>query len=170
MLQRETNTTSGKTTLILPKRCQKLMSSKCSSFWLTTYFLCLVGMFFNRQSAYLWVLTVHFFSPTCSFIRTRQTSYRGLLNKCGMKLDPSFNFTFRDIDDVLPLNNIEPADYRTVIRKQMTSTINLYFRIFQSCFFFYSTHATKLLLYSGKDILDTDINLTNPTTTKGISI
>ena len=106
MLQRETNTTSGKITLILPKSCQKLMSSKCSRFGLTTYFLCLVGMFFNRQSACIWVLTVHLFSPTCSFIRTRQTSYRGLLNKCGKKLDPSFNFTFRDIEDVLPLNNI----------------------------------------------------------------
>ena len=137
---------------------------------MTTYFLCLVGMFFNRQSAYLWVLTVHLFSSTCSFIRTGQTSYREILNKCGKKLDPSLNFTFRDIDDVLPLNNIEPADYRTVIRKQMSSTISFYFRIFQSCFFIYSTHATKLLLYSGKDILDNDINLTNPTTTKGISI
>jgi hypothetical protein len=29
-------------------------------------------------------------------------------------------------------------------------------------FFFYSTHATKLLLYSGKEILGNDINLTNP--------
>jgi hypothetical protein len=87
--------------------------------------------------SYLWVLTVHLFSPTCSFIRTRQTSYRGLFNKCGKKLDPPFNFTFRDIDDVLPLNNIEPSDYRTVIRKQMTSTINLYFRIFQCCFFLF---------------------------------
>jgi hypothetical protein len=77
-----------------------------SSFWLTTYFLCLVAMFFNRQSSNLCVLTVHLFSSTCSFIRTRQISYRGLFNKCGNKLDPSLNYTFRDIDDVLPLNNI----------------------------------------------------------------
>jgi hypothetical protein len=37
--------------------------------------LCLVGVFFNGQSAYLWVQTVLLFSPTCSFIRMRQTSY-----------------------------------------------------------------------------------------------
>jgi hypothetical protein len=34
------------------------MFSTCSSFWLTTYLLCLVDVFFNRQSAYLWVHTV----------------------------------------------------------------------------------------------------------------
>ena len=32
-------------------------------------------MFFNRQSAYLWIHTVIIFSPTCSFIRMRQTSW-----------------------------------------------------------------------------------------------
>ena len=39
--------------------------------------LSLVDVFFNRQSAYLWLQTVLLFSPTCSFIRMRQTSYRG---------------------------------------------------------------------------------------------
>jgi hypothetical protein len=34
----------------------------------------LVDVFFNRQSAYLWVQAVLLFSPTCSFIRMRQTS------------------------------------------------------------------------------------------------
>jgi hypothetical protein len=51
------------------------------SFWLTTYLLSLVDVFFNRQSAYLWVQTVLLFSPTCSFIRIRQTSYRGFSKK-----------------------------------------------------------------------------------------
>ena len=41
----------------------------------------LVDVFFNRQSAYLWVQTVLLFSPTCSFIRMRQTSYRGFSRK-----------------------------------------------------------------------------------------
>ena len=60
-----------KTPLILPKSSLKLIS-KCSSFWLTTYLLCLVDMFLNRQSAYLWVQIVLLFSSNCSFIRTRQ--------------------------------------------------------------------------------------------------
>ena len=47
----------------------------------TTYLLSLVDVFFNRQSAFLWVQTVLLFYPTCSFICTRQTSYRGVLRK-----------------------------------------------------------------------------------------
>ena len=66
---------------ILPKSSLKLISSTCSSFWLKTYLLCLVDVFFNRQSAYLWVQTVLLFSPTCFFIRMRQTSYRGFSRK-----------------------------------------------------------------------------------------
>jgi hypothetical protein len=84
----------------------RLTFSKCLIFRSEKYLFCLVAMFFNRQSSNLCVLTVHLFSSTCSFIRTRQISYRGLFNKCGNKLDPSLNYTFRDIDDVLPLNNI----------------------------------------------------------------
>jgi hypothetical protein len=55
----------------------KLISSTCSSFLLTTYLFSVVDVFFNRQSTYLWVQTVLLFPPTCSFIRIRQTSYRG---------------------------------------------------------------------------------------------
>jgi hypothetical protein len=62
------------TTLILPQCFLKRTSSACSSFGFTIYLICLVNEFFNRQSAYLWVLTVLLFSPTCSFIRMRQTS------------------------------------------------------------------------------------------------
>jgi hypothetical protein len=50
-------------------------SSTCSSFWLTTYLLCLVDMVFNRQSVYPEVQIVLIFSQTCFFIRMRQTSY-----------------------------------------------------------------------------------------------
>ena len=57
------------------KRSLKLISSKCSSLCLTTSLLCLVEVFF-QQSAYLWVLTALPFSPICSFIPTRKTSYR----------------------------------------------------------------------------------------------
>ena len=38
----------------------------------------LVGVFFKRQSTFVWVLNVLHCSPNCSFIRTRQTLYRGL--------------------------------------------------------------------------------------------
>jgi hypothetical protein len=65
----------NKNTLILPKCSLKLISSTCSRFWLTTCVLSLVDVFFNRQSAYIWMQTV-LFSPNCSFIRMRQTSYR----------------------------------------------------------------------------------------------
>ena len=70
-----------------------------------------MDVFFNRQSAYLWVQTVLFFSPTCSFIRMRQTSYRGFSRKIKKKLARSFNFTLRYIDDVLSLNNSRFGDF-----------------------------------------------------------
>ena len=89
-----------KKTLILPKSSLKLISSTCSSFWLTTYLLCLVDVFFNRQSAYIWLQTVLLFSLICSFIRMRQTSYRGW----------SFKFTFHYIDDVLSLKHSRFVD------------------------------------------------------------
>ena len=92
-------------TLILPKSSLKLISSTSSSFWLTTYLLSLVDVFFNRQSEYLWVqicapLLAHlfFYSYEADFIQ-------GLLKKNEKKLARSFNFTFRYIDDVLSLNN-----------------------------------------------------------------
>ena len=42
----------------------KLISSICLGFW-----LCLVDVFFNRQSAFRWEQTVLLYSLTCSFIR-----------------------------------------------------------------------------------------------------
>jgi len=42
---------------------------------------CLMDVFFNRLSAYIWVQIVLLFLPTCSFIRIRQTSYRGFSRK-----------------------------------------------------------------------------------------
>ena len=65
----------------LPKSSLKLISSICASFWLTIYLLCLVDVFFNRQSAFLSVPTALHFSPTCSFICTRLTSYRSFSPK-----------------------------------------------------------------------------------------
>ena len=57
------------------------------------------------------VQTVILFSPTCSFIRKRQTSYMGFSRKRGNKLARSFNFTFGYIDDVLSLNNSRLGDF-----------------------------------------------------------
>ena len=81
VLRRDISCFAYNTTLILPKSFLKLISSTCSSFWLTTYLLCLVDAFFNRQSKYLWVQTELIFSPTCSLFRMRQTSYRGFSRK-----------------------------------------------------------------------------------------
>ena len=80
---------------------------------MTTYKLSLVDVVFNRQSSvYLWVQTVLFFSPTCSFNRMRQIDFiQGLLTKNEKKLAPSFNFAFRYIDDVLSLNNSRFGDF-----------------------------------------------------------
>ena len=100
VLGRDTSNVA-KNTLILPKSSLKLISSICSSFWLTTQLLCLVNVYLNRRSAYLWVHLVLINSPTCSFICTRQ----GILKKNEKKLAWTFNFTFRYIDDVLSLNN-----------------------------------------------------------------
>ena len=72
---------------------------------LTAYLFCLVDVFFNRRSAFLWVLKVFPFPPTYCFIRMRQTSYMGFLRKSEKKLARFFNFMFRYIDDVLSLNN-----------------------------------------------------------------
>ena len=45
-------------------------------FLIDNIFVMFGNVFFNIHSAYLWVQTVFRFSPTCSFIRMRQTSYR----------------------------------------------------------------------------------------------
>ena len=60
---------------------------------------------FFRQSAHLWVQTVLLFSPICSFIRRRQSSYK----KNEKRLARSFNFTFRY--DVLTINNSRFGDF-----------------------------------------------------------
>ena len=58
-----------KHTLILPKSSLKLISSTCLSFWFDNIFVIFGGQ------------TVLHFSPTCSLIHTRQTSYRGFSRK-----------------------------------------------------------------------------------------
>ena len=50
-------------------------------FLLTTSLLCLVDVFFKRQLTCLWVQTVLLLSPTCSFIRMKQISYRDFSRK-----------------------------------------------------------------------------------------
>jgi hypothetical protein len=90
-------------TLILPKSSLQLISSKCLTFWLTTYLLCMTGVFSNRQSAYICVLTVIPFSPTCS-------APLFVLRKNEKKLTRSFNFTLRYIDVCLSLTNCKFGD------------------------------------------------------------
>ena len=75
--------------------------SSCATSLMSTYLLCLVDVFFNIQSIYLWVQTVlllFLYSYEADFIQ-------GLLKKSEKKLARYFNFTFRYIDDVLSLNN-----------------------------------------------------------------
>ena len=69
------------------------------------YLLCLVDIFFNRESAFSLVPTVLHFQPTFSF------TLIGLLKKNEKQQSQSFNFTFRYIDDVLSLNNSKVGDF-----------------------------------------------------------
>ena len=99
-----------KTTLILTKSFLKLIS-KCLSFWLTTYLLSLVVMFFNRQSAFQCVLSV-LPSRRLVFLYSYEAYFiQGLLKKKGKKLTRSFSFMFRYIDDVLSVNNCKFGDF-----------------------------------------------------------
>jgi len=61
-----------KNNMILPKRYDII---KMLEFVFGNLFFMFGGRVFNRQSVYLWVQTVLLFSPICSCIRMRQTSY-----------------------------------------------------------------------------------------------
>ena len=61
-----------KNNLILPKSSDII---NMLEFLIENLFAMFSGCVFNRQSVYLWVQTVFLFSPACSFIRMRQTSY-----------------------------------------------------------------------------------------------
>ena len=88
-------------------------SSKLS-FWLTTYVLSLVDVFFNRQLAYLWVQTAPLLADL--FLYLYEADFiQGRLKKNEKKLAWSFNFTFRYIDDVLSLNNFRLGDFVDII-------------------------------------------------------
>ena len=52
-----------------------------------------------------------FFSPTCSFIRTKHVSYKGISRKTNKTLARSFHFTFRYLDDVFSLSNSLLCDF-----------------------------------------------------------
>ena len=69
-----------------------------------------LNLFFNRQSAYLWVQTFLLFSSTYLCIRMRQASYRGFSRKT-KKTSGSFNVTFHYKADVLSLNIARLADF-----------------------------------------------------------
>ena len=93
-----------KTTLIQPNSYLKLIMM-CSSCWLTTHLLCLVVVFVNRQSPFIWVPIVLLFSLTCSLIRIRQTVHRSFSTKT------TVNFTLRNIDETISLNNVMFGNY-----------------------------------------------------------
>ena len=68
------------------------------------------GRIFEQTVGILICTTMFFFSPTCSFTRTRQASYRGFSRKNEKILARSFNFTLRYIDDILSLDNSKLGD------------------------------------------------------------
>jgi len=73
---------------------------------------CLLDVFFIKQSAFLWVLSVLLFSQTCFFIHIRQTPFKGLWKKKTEEmLARSCIFTFFYKDDVLSLNISKFGNY-----------------------------------------------------------
>jgi hypothetical protein len=69
-----------------------------------------VDVFFNRQSAYLWVN----YAPLLAdlFLYSYEANFiRGLLKKNEDKLSGYFKFTFLNMDDVLSLNNSMLGDF-----------------------------------------------------------
>ena len=89
----------------------KLISSPRSSFWLTTYLLCLVNVSSNGQSACIWVQTVLLFSPICSFLFVWGRLHTGASQEKPKEVNRSVNSTFRYIDDILSLNNSSFDDF-----------------------------------------------------------
>ena len=77
------------------------------------YHICYVWWecFFNRQSAFLWVLTV-LPSHRLLFLYSYEAYFiQGLLKENEKNLARSFNFTFRYIDDVLSLHKCKFGDF-----------------------------------------------------------
>jgi hypothetical protein len=67
-----------------------------------------VGVIFNRQAAFLWLLTMLLFSPSCF-----QTDFiHGLFTESEKKLDLYFNFIEKK-DDILSLNNYTFGDFNS---------------------------------------------------------
>jgi hypothetical protein len=95
--------------LILPKCSLKLISSTCSSFWLTIFLFYLVDVDIPMGANCASLLTNLFlYSYEADFMQ-------GFLKKKENKLTRSFNFTFRYIYDVLSLNNPRFGDFRNRI-------------------------------------------------------
>ena len=69
-----------------------------------------MDVFFNRQSAYLWVN----YAPLLAdlFLYSYEANFiRGVLKKNEEKLSGYFKFTFLNMDDVLSLNNSMLGDF-----------------------------------------------------------
>jgi hypothetical protein len=70
-----------------------------------------VDVFFNRQSAYLWVQTELPNLADLFLYLYEEDFIQGFLMKNEKKQARSFNFTFCYIDDVLTLNNSRFGDF-----------------------------------------------------------
>ena len=81
-----------------------------NSYTNSTYLLSLMDVFFNRQSAYLWVQNAPLLADLFRYSYEADV-IPGLLKKNEKKLARSFNFTFQYIDDVLSLNNSRFGDF-----------------------------------------------------------
>ena len=107
--------------------------------------LCLVDMFLNRQSTYLWVQTVPL-PRRFVLLSAWGRFHTGASEENQKKLARSFNFTFRYIDDILSLNNVKFDDFvdriypieleikDTIDTARSASYLDLYHRYSKVCF------------------------------------
>ena len=88
-----------KTTLILRKSSLKLISSICSSFWLTRYLLCLVDVFFKTVIISMGTNCAPLLADL--FLYSYEADFiQGLRKKNQKELVRSFNFTLKDPNEV----------------------------------------------------------------------
>jgi hypothetical protein len=92
-------------------RSLKLPSSKCLSYWMTTYLSCFEEVCFNNRLSYRYQLCFSFHWIVLSFVWSRLDA--GISQGKWKKLAKSLNFTFCYVDDVISQNNSKFCDYVT---------------------------------------------------------
>ena len=109
--------------LVLGMDKSYLVSSKCLSFWLTTYLLCLMDVFFNRQSVFLWGPTLLLFVSTFLLFLWGRRHTMASQGKPEKRLIQSCNFPFCYIEVIRLVILLIGSNPVYLDRKDTTDTI-----------------------------------------------